>query len=406
MHAPIMRVRSSPPRLMRRSPLLLAAIAAALAVIAPAVARAQGTLSGQGFGYPPGGLSTRALGQGGGNAEADPGSAVNPAALALWGRAGFMFNYGPEFRTVDASGRSDRTTVSRFPLIAAATPVGEHFTVGVSAATLLDRTFSTQASTKQVLSGGETVTTTSFYSSDGAAEDLRGALAWSPGHGISVGVGLHAFTGENRTHLGLSLVDSSLTSTTNTNPYLMALDSSVLHFSGAGFSAGLVLQPMRALTLAASGRKGGTIRLNKGDTLRSTADIPDRYGFGVRFDGIPGASLSARADWEGWSSLQGLGSSNVQTTDAWEYAAGADVAGPRFGTRVVQVRAGARIRTLPFLANGAEVKETAFSGGLGFPLAEGRAGLDLALQHASRSASGSGASEHSWTLGLGLTVRP
>ena len=207
MRAPIMRVRSSPPRLMRRSPLLLAAIAAALAVIAPAVARAQGTLSGQGFGYPPGGLSTRALGQGGGNAEADPGSAVNPAALALWGRAGFMFNYGPEFRTVDASGRSDRTTVSRFPLIAAATPVGEHFTVGVSAATLLDRTFSTQASTKQVLSGGETVTTTSFYSSDGAAEDLRGALAWAPGHGISVGVGLHAFTGENRTHLGLSLVE-------------------------------------------------------------------------------------------------------------------------------------------------------------------------------------------------------
>jgi hypothetical protein len=388
---------------MRRSSLLAAAAAVSVLAATPRVACAQGTLSGQGFGYPPGGLSTRALGQGGADGEVDAGSAVNPAALALWGRAGFTFNYGPEFRTVDASGRSDRTTVSRFPLVAAATPVGEHFTVGVSAATLLDRTFNTQSSVNQVLSGGETVTTTTFLSSDGSAEDVRGALAWAPGHGVSIGVGLHAFTGENRTHLGLVMIDSSLSTT---NPFLTAQDSSVLHFSGAGYSAGLLLQPMRALTIAASGRKGGTIRLSKGDTLRSTADVPDRYGVGVRFDGIPGASLSARADWEGWSSLQGLGSSNVRTTDAWEYAAGADVAGPRLGTRVLQIRLGGRTRTLPFLASGTEVKETAYSGGLGFPLAEGRAALDLALQHASRSASGSNAAEHSWTLGVGLTVRP
>ena len=127
---------------------------------------------------------------------------------------------------------------------------------------------------------------------------------------------------------------------------------------------------------------------------------------GVRFDGIPGASLSARANWEGWSALDGLGSSAVHTRDAWEYAAGADVTGPRLASRVVQLRAGVRIRTLPFEANGVQGTENAISGGLGVPLAEGRAALDLAVQRAARSASGSGASERGWTLGVGLTVRP
>lgn len=384
------------------------AVAVALLVVvqaAPgATARAQSSLSGQGFGYPPGALSTRALAQGGATAEADAASAVNPAALSLWGRAGITVNYGPEFRAVDAAGRTDRTTVARFPLVAAATSVGEHFTVGISAATLLDRTFTSQSASQQQLAGGETVTTRSTFSSNGAAEDVRAGVAWAPGRGVSVGLGLHAFTGENRTGLGVALIDSAIPILEN--PYLTVVQSRTLSFSGAGLSGGVLLQPVRALTIAASGRRGGTIRLNVGDTLRSKANVPDRYGVGVRFDGIPGASLSARANWEGWSALDGLGSSAVRSTDAWEYAAGADVAGPRFASRVVQLRAGIRTRTLPFAANGVDVKETSFGGGLGIPLAEGRAALDLALQRAARSASGSGAAERAWTLGVGVTVRP
>jgi hypothetical protein len=380
------------------------AILAAAAGALPATALAQASLSLQGFGYPPGGLGTRALSQGGAPAETDAASAVNPAALIFWGRPGLTFNYGPEFRAVDAGGRTDRTTVARFPLVAAATPVGEHFTVGVSASTLLDRTFSSVLSTQQVLSGGETVTNTTTFSSSGAAEDVRAGLAWSPRTGISLGLGLHAFTGQNRIGLQIALVDSALDAASN--PYLGLVETRRLSFSGAGVSGGLVLQPVRALTIAASGRKGGTIRLSANDSLRSKANVPDRYGVGVRFDGIPGASLSARANWEGWSALDGLGSSSVKTTDTWEYAAGADVAGPRFASRVVQVRAGVRVRTLPFAANGVEVHESAFSGGLGFPLAQGRAAFDMALQRASRNASGSGAAERAWTLGLGVTVRP
>ena len=41
-----------------------------------------------GFGYPPGQLSTRALGMGGALAEFDAQSVVNPQAVGAWGPAG------------------------------------------------------------------------------------------------------------------------------------------------------------------------------------------------------------------------------------------------------------------------------------------------------------------------------
>ena len=48
---------------------------------AAATARAQGTLSTQGFGYPTSGMSARSLGTGGAITELDPLSATNPASL-------------------------------------------------------------------------------------------------------------------------------------------------------------------------------------------------------------------------------------------------------------------------------------------------------------------------------------
>ena len=51
----------------------------AVALVAmPSVVMAQGTLSTQGFGYPPGQLSTRSLATGPGIGEFDPDSQLNP----------------------------------------------------------------------------------------------------------------------------------------------------------------------------------------------------------------------------------------------------------------------------------------------------------------------------------------
>src|SRR5688572_27347162 len=93
----------------------------------PDVGRAQGTLSGQGFGYPPGQLSTRALAVGGANAELDPVSPRNPAAVSSWGSPGLHLQYDPEFRQVSVTGDGDRTMTARFPIISGATRLGARF---------------------------------------------------------------------------------------------------------------------------------------------------------------------------------------------------------------------------------------------------------------------------------------
>jgi hypothetical protein len=69
------------------------------------------------------------------------------------------------------------------------------------------------------------------------------------------------------------------------------------------------------------------------------------------------------------------------------------------------VRAGGRVRTLPFGFNGEKVSEKSFAFGLGVPLTRDRAALDISLQRASRTAS-SDVTERGYILSFGLRVSP
>jgi hypothetical protein len=371
--------------------------------LAAAEARAQGTLADQGFGYPPGQLSTRALGTAGALGENDPVSPINPAALGDWGRGGLFFQYAPEFTQVTVGGNTDRTTSTRFPLVAAAVHLGTHYTLGLASSTFLARNFTTASTVEQTLPSGRVVNTTTTLSSTGAANDVRLGLARVISR-VSLGVGLHAFTGQNRVSVSGTFVDP--TDTSLVNPFLQLSQARTLSFSGVGVSAGVQWRPARPILLAFSGRHGGTLRLSAVDTLVRKAQIPDRLGGAVIFDGIPGTTLSARVSWEQWSSLDGLLSPDVKANDATEYSAGADVRGPRLMGRAMMLRLGGRRRTLPFTAEGAKVDETSFAGGFGLPLSGERAVMDFSALRASRSASGVGASELAWTIALGFTVRP
>jgi hypothetical protein len=127
-------------------------------------------------------------------------------------------------------------------------------------------------------------------------------------------------------------------------------------------------------------------------------------------------------NWEGWSNLEGLGRERgpdeppLPIDDVMEISVGADVAGPRVGGVPLQLRLGGRWRDLPFgvpadevrdLPEARDVRETAITGGLGLPLAGGRALIDVGVQRASRSSDvRSDARERAWTLSVGLRVRP
>lgn len=373
----------------------LTALAALTAI--PAGALAQGTLSTQGFGYPTGQLSTRTLGTGGALAEIDPLSVTNPSAIVNFGGAALYFQAEPEYRRITVGGESESSTIARYPVIVAAVPITRSIFAGVSASSLLDRSFQT-VTHGSVVVNGTTIGSTNTFSSDGAIGDLRLGLAWAAANWLHLGIAAHAITGDNR-------LDNSQVFDDSTR-YARLIDTSTVSYVGNALSAGLELYAGRQAVFAASYRRGGNMSLKHGDTTLSTARVPDRLALSAAYLGIRGSSIAVRTARDSWSNMNGLGSSAVHITDGWDTSVGADVLGPQFGGRSLQLRAGARWRTLPFDVGTTEVHEKSYSFGLGTLIARGRAAIDVAGIHSNREAEGIAAKESAWTLSIGLTVRP
>ncbi len=358
---------------------------------------AQGTLTGQGFGYPMGGLSARARANGAGG-EFDGQSARNPAAVVTGLRSGLYFQYDPEFRQVTQGAGTDNTVVPRFAALGILLPIGTRGAVSLSTHSLLDRSWSTRVRSGQRL-GTDSVLFTETNRSSGAINETRLSYGFAPFSGkLALGAAYHLVTGENRLTLRRQFDDSLRYGT---------LDRGLtLAYSGSGFSAGAILRPVTWFSVAASARRGAGIDLRVEDTLKTSASVPNRLGFAARIDAIPGVSLMASADRATWSRLNGLGSNLATARDAWEYGVGADFSAAR-SQRVVNwvYSLGYRTRELPFAAAGSPVDERLLSGGLSAPLAGGRATVDITGVRATRQASGS-VSERAWQLSVGLTVRP
>lgn len=368
---------------------------AALA-LAPLLLQAQGTLSTQGFGYPPGQLSARAQGSGGSIAEIDPLSPVNPAALAGWERSGAYFQYSPEYRRVLGTGdANERSVVSRFPVIAAALTVSNRGMLGVSVSTLLDNTWQTE-SNLLVGEGRDTSTASTVFRSSGAINDIRVGGSYVARNSLRVGLGFHVFSGESRRRREILFRDSTR---------LSFIQDEAFGFSGKAVSGGIEWRPSNVLSIGASGRTGGRITASRDDSALQRADAPTRGGVGVHYRGIAGTLLAARAEWLGWSSLAGLSARGTPTHDSWDVSLGAETKGPRLFSYDIPVRAGARFRTLPFgVSEDAKVRETGISAGFGLPLARNRASADFAVERDLRRGP-QGLRERAWTLSFGLLVR-
>ena len=369
------------------------ALAAALALALPAAARAQGALSTQGLGYPQGQLSTRAITMGGGFGEFDAHSALNPAALDAEGRSSLYAQYEPEFRRVQVGDASARTTTARFPMIAGTLRASDRLVLALSASSLLDRSWQATTDTLREIDGEER-RVRERYRSLGAIADVRLAASYALGSDLRAGVALHAITGEHRLDVTGDFGDTTE----------LVLQNDAVSYGGLAMSAGLEWRLSSVLSVAGSARKGGTLKAREGGEVIQSARVPDRFGAGVRFAGFRGAVLTARGDWTGWSKLGPMTSAS-KAFDTWDLGAGADVAGPRFASRIITVRSGLRWRSLPFGVGDTEVKELSASLGAGVPLARERAAFDFGVVHARRTA-GELAKERGWILSVGLTVRP
>lgn len=372
-------------------------VAIAVAVISSR-GDAQGALSLQGLGYPTGELSARAEGTGGGVADFDALSLTNPASLAGMGSPALFFQYSPEFRHVTAGSNTAKTTTARFPLVAGVLPMGQEWTLGLSSSTFLDRSSETSLVRRlQVGALTDTVSVTERNKVLGAINDVRLALAWAGSPVFRIGVGAHAFTGSNRIVFSQLFPDSTR--------YISSAQAGRISFAGFAGSLGIEYHPSRVVGFALSGRKGGDLRAQSGDTAIGSARLPDHYSASVIYEGITGASISARVAHDAWSSLSSLSSSNTKAFDGWDTGVGVEATGPRIIQRIVTMRAGARFRTLPFGFNGEKVSETSFVAGLGVPLTRERASFDFAVQRANRTTGGD-VKERGFILSFGLRVSP
>jgi hypothetical protein len=366
---------------------------------------AQGTLSGQGFGYTPGQLSARSRATGGGYGEFDAFSGLNPAAVGAIRRSTLYFESSPEFRQVDVNEVSDRTSTVRFPAFGAALQVWRSGIIGLSASTLADRSWGSSFRSTEAI-GGRDIVSTQRFRSTGAINDLRLAGAVTLRPSLRIGAGAHVITGQNRLAIVREFEDST---------FLDFSQTSELDYSGIAFSAGADWRPHRVIAIAGSYRRGGKLTARSADTIVSTAEVPDRAGAAIRFDGIRGAALFARYDWTEWSAVGTLGSSRLSALDTREFGGGVELLGPRFAGTTTLIRAGLRRRDLPFAFGGIQPLETVASGGIGIPIGRDRAYVDLSLDRASRSAKGAVASgggstfvdvrERAWTLGFGFAFR-
>ena len=375
-------------------------------------AKAQGALSLQGLGYPTGQLSARAEGTGGGVADFDALSLVSPASLAGVGSAALFFQYSPEFRKVTTSSGTAKTTTARFPLVEGVLPMGQDWALGLSSATFLDRSQETSLQRLQTVgTGTDTVTLTERNKVLGAINDVRLAVAWSTNPVFRIGVGGHVFSGSNRITFSQLFPDSS--------KYISTAQNGRISYAGFAASLGLEFHPSRAIGFAIAGRKGGDLRAESGDTAIGSGRIPDHYSASVVYEGLTGATFSARVAHDSWSSLTSLSSSGIPAFDGWDTGFGVEASGPRIMQRIITLRAGARFRTLPFgysrptlnpisnitvLGPAEKISETSVAAGLGIPLTRDRASLDFSLQRASRSAAD--IKERGFILSFGLRVSP
>jgi len=379
---------------VRRGAVSIAALT--LATLLPLSAHAQSNLSAQGYGFPSGQLSARAYGAGGSLAEMDPLTPVNPASIGLLPSRILFMQLEPEFRTVQGVRGTEHTTTARYPNVFGAIPIGSNFTFSLGASSLLDRTSTTAFSTTQHLASGEDVAMTTTYQINGGISDVRLASAWVPVTWLRLGLGLHGIAGSNLVNLTQTFDDSLRFSAFK--------QSRILGFGGDAISGGIQLVSSKWVA-AGSARWGGPLSLSAEDTVLAKARVPNRFGASIAYIGIANSTIALRTAHDSWSSLGPLGTPQLRAIDAWDTSIGADVAGPHVGQRLVFLRGGYRIRTLPFQAAGEDVSEKSITAGLGTAFASNRVITDLALIRSSRSANLS-ASEHAWTVSFGIAVRP
>lgn len=368
-----------------------------LALGLPGVLPAQNSVYGvQGIGFPGRSIGVRSRALGGGNAVFDPGSGLNPAAVAGFTAVAASLSMGTTFRSYTAGD----STVSglqetRFPFVIVGSSLGAtRFAFALSFGSYLERTFDVQTSGTAVIRG-ESLTVVDRVASDGGASDLRGALGVRVGGGFLLGGAVHLISGSSTLRIRREF-SSSL--------YRTFAEQNQLQFGGFGASVGAVLRVSSGLQLGATARIDSRLDVTRDATVLQTVDLPRTLSGGIRLIPVRGITMATTATWRSWSDAAVDLGASVRAFDTWEVGSGVEIGGIDQGTTRIPVRLGVRYAQLPFSARATQGREWIVAAGTGVPFAGGRIALDVSLERALRD--GAGAREEAWHLAVGVLVVP
>jgi len=385
---------------MRRRTILAMALVAAAIAPAPSAAADDSVFGIRGLGLMGRPLSARAAGAGGAFALFDPGTALNPSALGLFrSPAGWAVSASSWWR-YDGGASSAALGSTRFPLFGFASPVGRKLTVSFAVSDYLDRSWAVRT-TKDTVLRSDTVTFEDEARSSGGVSDLRLGAAYTVSPVLTVGAGLHVLSGSTRLSVErtFTMADSSAT-------YVDYSDLAVTDFSGWGASVGAQLRIGNRMAASATARVNSRLKAAATNGATARVSMPAEFSAGLMFAPAARTTVALSVGRQTWEraadDLEAAG--QERSRSVWSVAVGGEYENaPLLGGRF-PVRAGYRWRQLPFRANGATLDERAFSAGIGFSFAEGRAVLDVGVDSGRRSAGAT--SERFTTAFVGVTIRP
>ncbi|MGH7548393.1 MAG: hypothetical protein ACREMM_09475 [Gemmatimonadales bacterium] len=342
----------------------------------------------RGLGTPGRFETVRARATGGAFAPFDAMSPLMEAQLGDVPRLTATAMGGTSYRDADLDGRTTSLRGTRFPVLGFAQPVFRRLILSGSYSTYLDKSWHVTIRDSTVLRGTMQPYTDDI-SSDGGVADLRVAAAARVSAHLAVGVGVHLLSGSAR--MAALRTFDAVGGDTLYQPLLQRED---VRYTGLGISGSALAVVGSRLRLAAFARADNRLRAwVGGDQLASEADLPSAVGGAVGWWPSPSARFAVAVARRSWADA----GPNAFNTVSWS-------AGAELGGAFSPVRLGVRGGRLPFGPGATAPQELGFAVGTGMAFSQGRALLDVGVEHLRRT--GGGLTERVWTFLAGLTIRP
>jgi hypothetical protein len=368
-------------------------------IVAVGAAEAQVSVySVLGIGFPSRPVGVSARSQGDGIAAIDPGSAMNPGAIALQPRLNVIGVSETTNRSYVADGVAvDGLRDTRFPFFMLEGQLGSSpLVIGLSYSTYTDRSYHIQTG-DTITIRDEEVPIQDELSSDGGIADVRAALAWNAGPKLQVGAAVHVLAGSTREEV---LRDFG-------NPaYSPVRQKGDVSYSGFGLSAGAVYTPLARLRVGAAVRRDSKLEISGALLPAFEVQLPWTLTAGFTFIPLTPIRWSVSGSWRSWSRATDDVPEGVELFifDTWEVGTGLELRAPSGILSSIPLRLGARYAKLPFSPKADQPWDFNLSAGTGFHFASRRALFEFTVERAIRE--GGGASERAWQLFFGLTLRP